>query len=88
MIELSKVSAKGQVTIPLELRKKLQLTEGSKVAFSKVAFISDDNGRIYLANSSLLALKDVQNAFDGVAEALGIKSEDDVAEFVKSSLKE
>lgn len=83
MIELSKVSAKGQVTIPLELRKKLQLTEGSKVAF-----ISDDNGRIYLANSSLLALKDVQNAFDGVAEALGIKSEDDVAEFVKSSLKE
>ena len=83
MIELSKVSAKGQVTIPLELRKKLQLTEGSKVAF-----ITDDNGRIYLANSSLLALKDVQNAFDGVAEALGIKSEDDVAEFVKSTLKE
>lgn len=83
MIELSKVSAKGQVTIPLELRKKLQLTEGSKVAF-----ITDDSGRIYLANSSLLALKDVQNAFDGVAEALGIKSEDDVAEFVKSSLKE
>ena len=83
MIELSKVSAKGQVTIPLELRKKLQLTEGSKVAF-----ITDDSGRIYLANSSLLALKDVQNAFDGVAEALGIKSEDDVAEFVKSTLKE
>lgn len=83
MIELSKVSAKGQVTIPLELRKKLQLTEGSKVAF-----ITDDNGRIYLANSSLLALKDVQAAFAGVAEALGVKSEDDVAEFVKSSLKE
>lgn len=83
MIELSKVSAKGQVTIPLELRKKLQLTEGSKVAF-----ITDDNGMTYLANSSLLALKDVQNAFDGVAEALGIKSEDDVAEFVKSTLKE
>ena len=83
MIELSKVSAKGQVTIPLELRKKLQLTEGSKVAF-----ITDDNGMTYLANSSLLALKGVQNAFDGVAEALGIKSEDDVAEFVKSTLKE
>lgn len=83
MIELSKVSAKGQVTIPLELRKKLQLTEGSKVAF-----ITDDNGRIYLANSSLLALKDVQTAFAGVAEALGVKSEDEVADFVKSTLKE
>ena len=83
MIELSKISAKGQVTIPLDLRKKLQLTEGSKVAF-----ITDENGRIYLANSSFLALKDVQTAFSGVAEALGIQSEDEVVDFIKSSLKD
>lgn len=83
MIELSKISAKGQVTIPMELRKKLRLTEGSKVAF-----ITDDNGRIYLANSSFLALKDVQSAFDGVAEALGIKNEDEVADFIKNSSKD
>ena len=83
MIELSKISSKGQVTIPLEMRKRLQLTEGSKVAF-----ITDENGRIYLANSSFLALKDVQAAFSGAAEALGIKDESEVADFIKNTLKD
>lgn len=79
MIEVSKISSKGQVTIPLELRKKLKLTEGSKVAF-----ITDENGRIYLANSSMLALKDVQSAFAGAAAEVGLESEEDVAAFLKT----
>ena len=79
MIEVSKISSKGQVTIPLELRKKLHLTEGCKVAF-----IPDENDRVYLANSSMLALKDVQSAFAGAAEEAGLQSEDDVAAFLKS----
>lgn len=83
MIEVSKISAKGQVTIPVELRKLLQLTEGSKVAF-----ITDDSGRVYLANSSMLALKEVQVAFNGAAEELGIQNEDAVAAFIESSLKD
>lgn len=78
MIEVSKISSKGQVTIPLELRKKLNLTEGSKVAF-----ITDENDRVYLANSSMLALKDVQSAFAGAAEEAGLKREEDVAAFLK-----
>lgn len=83
MVEVSKISSKGQVTIPVELRKLLQLTEGSKVAF-----ITDENGRVYLANSSMLALKNVQDEFSGVAEALGIDDESDVADFIKSTLKD
>ena len=79
MIEVSKISSKGQVTIPLELRKKLHLTEGCNVAF-----ITDQNDRVYLANSSILALKDVQSAFAGAAEEAGLQSEDDVAAFLKS----
>lgn len=79
MIEVSKISSKGQVTIPLELREKLHLTEGCKVAF-----ITDENDRVYLANSSMLALKDVQSAFAGAAEEAGLQSEDDVAAFLKS----
>ena len=79
MIEVSKISSKGQVTIPLELRKKLHLTEGCKGAF-----ITHENDRVYLANSSILALKDVQSAFAGAAEEAGLQSEDDVAAFLKS----
>jgi AbrB family looped-hinge helix DNA binding protein len=83
MIEVSKISAKGQVTIPIELRKLLQLTEGSKVAF-----ITDSNGRVYLANSSLLALKEVQTEFNGVAKDLGIEDESQVAAFLKEQSEE
>ena len=79
MIEVSKISSKGQVTIPLELHKKLHLTEGCKVAF-----ITDENDRVYLANSSMLAPKDVQSAFAGAAEEAVLQSEDDVAAFLKS----
>lgn len=83
MVEVSKISSKGQVTIPIELRQMLQLTEGSKVAF-----ITDETGKVYIANSSMLALKEVQVAFEGVANKAGIKDENQVADFIKSALKD
>ena len=49
-MELAKVTSKGQITIPIEIRKKLGIKEGSKVLFLEEA------GRIYLANSSMEAL--------------------------------
>lgn len=78
MVEITKVSSKGQVTIPLELRKYLNLTEGSKVAF-----VLDSDGRVVIANSSMLALKEVQTAFAGEAERLGLRDESEVAAFLK-----
>ena len=83
MVEVSKISSKGQVTIPVELRQLLQLTEGSKVAF-----ITDETGKVYIANSSMLALKETQAAFEGVAQKAGIKDESQVADFIKSALKD
>jgi len=50
-MELAKVTAKGQITIPIGVRKKLGIKEGSKVIFLEEA------GRIYLANSSMEALR-------------------------------
>jgi len=32
-MEIAKVSSKGQITIPIEIRKKLNLKEGDKVVF-------------------------------------------------------
>lgn len=78
MIEVTKMSSKGQVTIPVEIRKALKITEGSKVAF-----VTDEEGRFYIVNASLIALKDVQKAFEGVSDSLGIASEDDVDAFLK-----
>ena len=80
MVEVTKISEKGQVTIPIELRKRLNLTKGSKVAF-----VDDENGRVYVVNSSMLALKTAQAAFAGVAQELGINDESDVADFIKKA---
>ena len=79
MVEITKVSSKGQITIPIELRKYLNLIEGSKVAF-----ILNEDGRVYIANSSMLALKEIQKEFRGEAEKLGLKDENDVPAFLKS----
>ena len=49
-MDLAKVTSKGQVTIPIDIRKKLGLKNGDKVLFVEEA------GRIYMINSSGLLL--------------------------------
>lgn len=81
-MEIAKVTSKGQITIPIEIRKKLGLKEGSKVLFLEEA------GRIYLADSSMEALREAQIAFAGEAERLGLKNEEDLVAMVKEIRKE
>jgi len=52
-MELAKVDRRGQITIPIEIRKKLHIKEGDEVVFL------EENGRIILENSTLLALREV-----------------------------
>lgn len=77
-MELAKVTSKGQVTIPVEIRKKLGIKNGDKVLFI------EDAGRIYMMNSSMEALRKAQIAFKGEAERLGLKNDDDVMEMIKA----
>jgi len=81
-MELAKITLRGQITIPVEIRKKLGVKDGDKVVFI------EENGRIVMENSVRLALKDVQDAFLGEAERLGLKDERDVAAMVKEVRKE
>ena len=53
-MELAKISSKGQITIPLEIRKKLGLKEGDKVLFL------DEGEKIIITNASLMAFKEIQ----------------------------
>ena len=77
-MELAKVTSKGQVTIPVEIRKKLGIKNGDKVLFI------EDAGRIYMMNSSMEALREAQMEFLGEAERLGLKNDDDVMEMIKA----
>lgn len=81
-MELAKVTSKGQVTIPVEIRRKLGLKNGDKVLFI------EDSGRIYMMNSSMDALYEAQRAFAGEAERLGLKTDDDVMSMIKELRQE
>lgn len=76
-MELAKVTSKGQVTIPIEIRKKLGIKNGDKVLFM------EKSGRVYMMNSSMDALREAQQAFSGEAERVGLKNDDDVMEMIK-----
>jgi len=81
-MELAKITLRGQITIPIEIRKKLGVKDGDKVIFI------EDNGRIIMENSVRIALKNVQSAFCGEAERIGLTNEQDVVKLVKELRKE
>lgn len=76
-MELAKITTRGQITIPAEIRKKLGVRDGDKVIFL------EENGRIIMENAAMIALKNAQDAFAGEAERLGLKTEQDVVNLVK-----
>lgn len=76
-MELAKVTSKGQITIPIAIRNALGIREGDKILFMQ------EGNRVILTNASTNALLKAQEAFQGVAEELGIKNEEDVMKLVK-----
>ena len=81
-MELAKVTSKGQVTIPVEIRRKLGVKEGDKILFV------EERGRIYVMNSSMEALRNAQAAFAGEADRLGLQNEQDVADMISELRRE
>ncbi len=55
-MEIAKVTSRGQITLPLAIRKKLQVTEGDKVVFYEV------DGRIAVENAAKLTLAPRQDS--------------------------
>ena len=62
----------GRITIPIDIRKKLGVKEGDKVAFI------EDNGRIIIANAAKIAFANMCSAFSGESERLGLRTEQDI----------
>jgi AbrB family looped-hinge helix DNA binding protein len=81
-MELAKITTRGQITIPVEIRKKLRVKDGDKVIFV------EENGRIIVDNAAMIALRNAQEAFAGEAERLGLKTEQDVVDLVKEVRRE
>jgi AbrB family looped-hinge helix DNA binding protein len=76
-MNLAKVSANGQVTVPVEIRKKLNLKEGDKILF-----FERTDGEVVISNASATAIINAQKVFEGATKDFGVKSEDDVKRMV------
>lgn len=77
-MDVAKLSSKGQLTIPQDIRHKLSLKQGDKVIF-----VEESDGRVYLANASLAAFRKLTNTMRGEVDNLGLHSETEVNELVK-----
>lgn len=76
-VDNAKVMAKGQVTIPKDVRDVLGVRSGDQVTF----IVS--NGEVRVANAASYAMRVLQEGMKGEAEKAGIKDEQDVVDLVK-----
>ena len=76
-IDSVKVMAKGQITIPKDIRKVLDVGTGDRVTF----IVQGDS--VQLVNSAKYAMRLFQEGMKGAAEKAGIQSDEGVVEFVR-----
>jgi AbrB family looped-hinge helix DNA binding protein len=80
-MEIAKLTSKGQITIPQDIRQKMDLKKGDGIIFF------EENGKYYLQNSNSVALKVIQKEMEGEAEKAGFKSPDDIVKYIKDMRK-
>ena len=78
----ARVMAKGQVTIPKNVRTALGVESGDRVTF-----IVEGN-TVRIVNSAVYALMRLQEQMSGEGEKAGLFSEEDVANWITQSRRE
>ena len=81
-MELAKVTSKGQVTIPIAIRKLLGIKDGDKLLF-----VEKPEG-VVIMNPTMMALERVGNAFQSDAENLGLADETEIVAMIKDMRRE
>ena len=68
-IDNAKVMAKGQITIPKDVREVLGVSNGDRVSFIV------ENGNVRIVNSAVYAMQMLQNEMRGEAKKAGLDSD-------------
>ena len=83
MLDTVRVTENGQIRLPPFVCKELGIRNGDKVRF-----VQTEDGRITVVNATLYAFLELQKGLEGVAEELGLQSEEDVVEMMKEFRRE
>jgi AbrB family looped-hinge helix DNA binding protein len=76
LVDNAKVMAKGQITLPKDIREALGVKTGDRVTL-----IRQDN-HVIMMNSAVYAMSMLQAAMQGEAEKSGLRSDADVGDMV------
>lgn len=76
-VDNAKVMAKGQVTIPKDVREVLGVTSGDRISFIV------EGSTVRIVNSAIYAMQMLQSEMAGEAQNTGLVSDDDIMELVK-----
>ncbi|MCL2735659.1 MAG: AbrB/MazE/SpoVT family DNA-binding domain-containing protein [Propionibacteriaceae bacterium] len=82
LLEVAKVMAKGQITLPRDIRQKLSVETGDRVA------LIWDTDRVVMMNPALYAMRMLQAEMVGKAEEAGFPDEDSVTDYVTEMRRE
>ncbi len=76
-VDNAKVMAKGQITIPKDIREVLGVSSGDRVSFVV------EGNTVRLVNSAVYAMQVLQSEMRGEAERTGLTSDEDVIALVR-----
>lgn len=76
-MDVATISANGQITLPVDVRRRLRLGPGDKVVF-----VENETGDLVVVRPSTAALLEAQRTFRGAAEESGFTDPDQVDEYV------
>lgn len=82
VINDARVMAKGQVTIPKNIRAALGISTGDRVTFIV------ENGTVKVMNSAIYAMHKFQAQMKDEAAKAGFSSEEDIADWITNSRRE
>ena len=82
LVNDAKVMAKGQITIPKNIRAALGVSTGDRMTFIV------ENGSVRVVNSAIYAMQKFQEQMKCEAEKAGVASEADVAAWIIESRRE
>jgi AbrB family looped-hinge helix DNA binding protein len=82
LVESAKILPKGQVTLPRDIRRSLGVSEGDRVTFIQ------QGDRVIVMNSSVYAMRMLQQSMQGEAEGAGIFTEEDAISLIADLRRE
>ena len=66
------VMSKGQITLPIDMRKNMKLNTGDRVA------LIYENDRVIMMNPAVHAMEELQTAMEGEGERVGLTTEEGI----------